>query len=53
MKVSIILLQKGYREASIDGARLVVRSDGSEAWANVKSDSILYAVMSAALFTTT
>ena len=51
-KVSILILQKGYREASINGARLIVRADGSESWANVKSDSLLYAVLNGALFAT-
>ncbi len=47
---TVIVLSNGYREASINGARLIVRENGSESWANVKPDSGLYAALNAALF---
>jgi hypothetical protein len=34
----------------MDGARLIVRPDGSHAWANVQPDSALYAALNAAIF---
>jgi hypothetical protein len=46
----VITLPGGYREASLDGARLIVRPDGSHAWTNVQTDSALYAALNAALF---
>ena len=50
MAPSIIVFPNGYREAELHGARLIVRPDGSESWANVKADSGLYAALNAALF---
>ena len=47
---TVIVSPNGYREASLDGARLIVRPDGSESWANVQPDSELYAALNAALF---
>ena len=49
-RISTIVLPTGYREASLDGARLIVRPDGSHSWANVQTDSALYAALNAALF---
>jgi len=50
ISISTIVLPTGYREASLDGARLIVRPDGSHSWANVQTDSALYAALNAALF---
>jgi hypothetical protein len=53
MNISVIVFPNGYREASLHGAILVVRPDGSHSWANVQTDSGLYAALNAALFNNT
>ncbi len=42
-------LPNGYRRATYQGALLLLRPDGSEAFANVQADSGLYAAMNDAI----
>ena len=46
----VMTLPNGYRQASYQGATLIVRPDGSQSWSNVQGDSGLYGVLCAALF---
>jgi hypothetical protein len=50
MHAEVEVLPSGYRRATVYGAALIVRPDGSQSFSNVKDDSELYAVLNAALF---